>query len=142
GWRRGPSVPVQGRGLHLRGDGFGRGSRGLYRHLHPEGPRLHPDVADPVRPPCRPRRRDRRGSVIVVGWMEFCEAGATLSAILDAEGGWSCEAAPHIAELLGRECPPVGDPSDDAWGHDALIKAARRLHGIAWLSPGRPVDQG
>ena len=46
----------------------------------------------------------------------------------------------HIAAALNLDCPPAGDPGEDAWGHDALIKAARRLHGFAWLSPGRLWD--
>jgi hypothetical protein len=78
--------------------------------------------------------------VIVIGWVEFVEAGVTLWAILDHVGRWNCEAALHIAESLNRDCPPAGDPADDAWGHDALIKAAQRLHGIAWLSSGRPTS--
>jgi hypothetical protein len=78
-----------------------------------------------------------RGAMITIGWVEFVEGGVTLFAILDDVGRWNCEAAPHIAAALNRDCPPTGDPGDEAWGHDALIKAAQRFHGIAWLSSGR-----
>ena len=73
----------------------------------------------------------------MVGWVEFVEAGVTCRVILDAETGWSSESAAGIAEVLNRDCLPGGDPADDAWGHEALIKVALRLGGIAWLGPGR-----
>ena len=76
-------------------------------------------------------------AMVMTGWVEFVEGGVTLFAILDDVGRWNCEAAPHIAAALNRDCTPAGDPGDDAWGHDALIKAALRLHGFAWLSSGR-----
>lgn len=75
-----------------------------------------------------------------MGWVEFLEGGMTIQAILDDLGRWSCEAAPHVAEMLNRDCRPVGDPADDAWGHDALIKAAQQLRGNAWLGVGRPAN--
>ena len=58
-------------------------------------------------------------------------------AILDDVGRWSYDAAPEIAESLDRDCAPTGDPGEDAWGHDVLIKAAQRFQGIAWLGPER-----
>jgi len=76
----------------------------------------------------------------MIGWVEFIDGGVTVQAILDDAGRWTCDAVPTVADELNRECPPVGDPADDAWGHSALIKAAQRLHGIAWLGPGRPPD--
>jgi hypothetical protein len=76
----------------------------------------------------------------VIGWVEFVEAGVVLKAVLDDMGRWNCEAAPHIAELLDRGHPPSGDQADDDWGLDALIEAALKLNGIAWLNPGRAAD--
>jgi len=76
----------------------------------------------------------------MIGWVEFLRGGRTVQAILDEGGRWTCEAVPSVAELLNRECPPVGDPAEDSWGHSALIKAAQRIDGIAWLGPGRRSD--
>ena len=77
----------------------------------------------------------------MIGWVEFTEGGVTVQAILGDDGRWTSAGAPQVAELLNRECPPVGEPAEDAWGHAALIKAAQRLHGLAWLGPWRPADE-
>jgi hypothetical protein len=76
----------------------------------------------------------------MIGWVELIHGGVTVQAILDDGGQWTCEAAPPVADMLNRDCAPVGDPADEAWGHSALIKAAQRIHGIAWLGPGRLAD--
>jgi len=76
----------------------------------------------------------------MIGWVEFIHGGVTVQAILDVSGRWTSDAVPAIADLLNRDCPPVGDPADDAWGQGALVRAAQRLHGIAWLGPGRRPD--
>lgn len=76
----------------------------------------------------------------MIGWVEFSEGEVALQAILGDDGRWTCEAAPQVAEVLNRECAPVGDPAGDTWGYEALIQAAQRLHGLAWLGPARPAD--
>jgi len=76
----------------------------------------------------------------MIGWVEFINGGVTVQAILDASGKWTWDAVPPVFDLLNRACPPVGEPADDAWGHSALIKAAQRIGGIAWLGPGRLAD--
>jgi len=76
----------------------------------------------------------------MIGWVEFIHGGVTVQAILNDGGQWTCDAVPAVADLLNRDCPPVGDPAADALGHSALIKAAQLIHGIAWLGPGRPPD--
>jgi hypothetical protein len=76
----------------------------------------------------------------MIGWVEFIDGGVTVEAILEDGGQWICAAVPGVADLLNRECAPAGDPADDAWGQAALIKAAQRMSGIAWLGPGRPRD--
>lgn len=76
----------------------------------------------------------------MIGWVEFIEAGATQKAVLDRAGHWHCEEAPHIADLLNRDCQPAGDPADHEWGYYALIKAAERLNGTAWLASEWPTN--
>jgi hypothetical protein len=72
----------------------------------------------------------------MIGSVEFTEGTVRVHATLGNDGRWTCDGAPQVAELLDRECQPVGDPDEDAWGHDTLIKAALRLQGLAWLGPG------
>ncbi len=81
----------------------------------------------------------REAEVIMIGWVEFDDGGVTRQAILEDDGQWTCHGAPQVAAMLNRDCSPAGDPADDGWGYVALIKAAQRLHGIAWLGPGRPL---
>jgi hypothetical protein len=76
----------------------------------------------------------------LIGWVEFLEGGVTQSAILYDDGQWTCAGAPHVAAFLNHDRPPVGDPADESWGNAALIEAARRLNGFAWLSMGRPAE--
>jgi hypothetical protein len=73
----------------------------------------------------------------VFGWVEFAEGGAWLRAVLYTDSMWTCTAAPAIALFLNRDFSPAGDISDDGWGCDVLIRAAERLHGLAWLGSGR-----
>jgi hypothetical protein len=73
----------------------------------------------------------------VIGRVEFTEGGMTREAILDDNGRWICEAVPQVAEELNKECAPTGDPSEECWGYAAMIKAAQRLKGFAWLGPAR-----
>ncbi len=76
----------------------------------------------------------------MIGWVGFLEGGATRSAVLHDDGHWSCAAAPHVATLLNHDRLPLGDSNDDGWSNAALIAAARRLNGFAWLSMGRPLE--
>ena len=126
--------------VHLPGNRPAWGAWPRYRYLDPCGPGVcsHGAVhrrteSRPVIPP------GREAEVIMIGWVEFDDGGMTRQAILDDDGQWTCDGAPQVAAMLNRDCSPAGDPADDGWGHVALIKAAQRLHGIAWLGPGRPL---
>jgi hypothetical protein len=69
---------------------------------------------------------------MMIGWVEFTEGGATREAILGSDGLWTCDGAPHVAELLNRECSPGDDSAEDSRGYVTLIEAAQRLHRLAW----------
>jgi hypothetical protein len=71
------------------------------------------------------------------GWVDFTELGATIRASLEANGIWTCTAAPEVAELLNRDCSPAGDRLDQDSACALLVKAAERLNGLAWVAPGR-----
>jgi hypothetical protein len=74
----------------------------------------------------------------MIGQVEFTEAGRIFQATLGDDGRWICDGSPQVAELLNRDCAPVGDPTEEIWGYAALIKAARRFHGLAWSTNPDP----
>ena len=76
----------------------------------------------------------------IIGWVEFSEQGATIRATLTAGRMWSCAVAPDVADMLNSEFAPAGDLPDHASVCDALIKAAERLQGLAWLDPDKLLD--
>jgi hypothetical protein len=102
-------------------------TRALFRMERPPAAGTAPDV---------PLDEHRK----VIGCVGFHEGSETQPAILFDDGQWSCAGAPHVAAFLNHDHPPVGDPTDDSWGNVALIEAARRLNGFAWLSMGRPAE--